>query len=121
MTLPLLSYFSDEMTTAQLISGEASAYVGGVWVSSFAAATPISIIRPQPLIANDMQLLPDGEHVRDYLKSWSETRVFTREGDRDADRIEFDGDTYKVMQNDDRSLDGVFYGFVMRRTDPGRG
>lgn len=121
MTLPLLSYFGDEMTTVQLISGEAGAYVDGVWASDFADPAPISIINPQPLTANDMQLLPDGEHVRDYLKSWSETRVFTREGNEDADRIEFDGDTYKVMQNDDRSLDGVFYGFVMRRIDPGRG
>jgi hypothetical protein len=121
MVLPMLSYFTDEMTTVDLISGETGAYVDGVWVSSFAASVPISIIKPQPLTANDMQLVEDGEHVRDYLRSWSETRVYTREGGEDADRIEFDGDTYKVTQNDDRSLDGVFYGFVMRRLDPGRG
>lgn len=120
MTVALLSYFPDEMVTAQLTKGNTGSYVNGVWVPVFDAQGPVTIIRPQPLTANDLQLVEDGRHVRDYLVSWSETRVFTQERERDADKIDFNNDTYTVVQTDDRSLDGVFYRFVMRRDDPGR-
>ncbi len=113
----MLRYFNNEMTDATLIPGNSGTYVDGVWTPAFDAGTPIRIIVPQPVSANDLQMLEDSEHVRDYLVSWSKTRVMSREGDQDADRITYDGDTYKVMQTDDRSILGRFYRFVMRRLD----
>jgi hypothetical protein len=115
----VLQYFQPETITAQLQRGQAGAYVDGRWVLSLAAAEDIRIIAPQPLVSNDLQMLQDGEHIRDYLTTWTKTRVMTREGGEDADRILFDGDTYKVMQVDDRSLLGRFYRVVMRRVEPG--
>jgi hypothetical protein len=115
----MLRFFPREKITVSLISGASGVYVGGEWVPSLAAPTPIRIIAPQPLSANDTQFIEDGEHVRSYLKSWSDTRLYPREGGEDADRIVFDGDTYKVTQTDNRSILGRFYAFVMRRLEPG--
>lgn len=115
----MLKYFKREMITAQVVPGAVGVYVDGVWVSTFGAPADTRIIVPQPLTANDTQFLEDGEHVRDYLKSWSKTKVYPREGGEDADRVLFDGDRYKVVQADNRSALGRFYAFVMRRLEPG--
>ena len=115
----MLRYFNQEKTTAQLIRGGVGSRVDGEWVPVFDAPVPIRIITPQPLSANDTQMLPDGEHVRDFLKAWHEEKVFPREGTKDADRLEYDGDRYQVFQADDRSTLGRFYAFVMRRLEPG--
>jgi hypothetical protein len=119
MSWDLLQYFPHEKVTVQLVPGDSGSYVDGEWVLVLSASTPIKIITPQPLTAKEAQLLPDGEHVRDYLKSWSEVKVNPRDGDTDADRIEWDGDTYKVMQADNRATLGGFYAFEMRRLEPG--
>jgi hypothetical protein len=107
------------MVSAQFEQGQAGSYVDGEWVASFAAATTVRIITPQPLTANDLQLLEDGEHVRDFIVTWARFKLMTREGDRDADRIVYDGDRYKAMQTDDRKVLGKFYRTVLRRLEPG--
>lgn len=115
----MLRFFGPEKITVSLIRGTSGAYVNGVWVPALDAGVPIRVIAPQPLTANDTQFIEDGEHVRSYLKSWSNPKVYPREGDIDADRILFDGDTYKVTQTDNRSILGRFYAFVMRKLEPG--
>jgi hypothetical protein len=105
--------------TVSLVQGDTGTYVNGEWVLAPDAAVPLRVIAPQPLTANQAQLIPDGEHIRDYVRSWSESKVFPREGSRDADRIIWKGDTYKVMQADDRETVGGFYAFEMRRLEPG--
>lgn len=115
----MLRFFENEKITVSLIRGASGTYVDGEWVPALDAAVDIRIIAPQPLSANDTQFIEDGEHIRSYLKSWSDTKVYPREGDRDADRIVFDGDTHKVTQTDNRSILGRFYAFVMRRLEPG--
>lgn len=115
----MLRFFGQEKITVSIIRGASGAYVDGVWVPALDAAEPIVIIAPQPLTANDTQFIEDGEHVRSYLKSWSSSKVYPREGDQDADRLLFDGDTYKVTQCDNRSILGRFYAFVMRKLEPG--
>jgi hypothetical protein len=115
----MLKYFKRETITAQLISGAEGTYIDGEWNAVLVPPVPIRIIAPQPVTANDTQFLEDGEHVRDYLVSWSKTKVYPREGGEDADRILFNSDTYKVVQADNRSVLGKFYRFVMRRLEPG--
>jgi hypothetical protein len=105
--------------TVSLIKGDTGAFVDGEWVIDLDAGVPLRIIAPQPLTASDAQQLPDGEHIRDYLKSWSESKVRPREAGRDADRIVWNSDTYKVMQADNRATVGGFYAFEMRRLEPG--
>lgn len=115
----MLRYFEKEKITVFLIRGGSGAYVNGEWTPTFDVPVPIRIIAPQPLTANDAQLLPDGEHVRDYLRSWSSVKVYPRERDEDADRIAWRGNIYKVMQCDDRRILGKFYAFEMRKATPG--
>jgi hypothetical protein len=114
----MLQYFSREMVSATLIRGTAGAYVSGEWVPAFDAGVPISIIAPQPISANALQMLSDGERRGDYLESWSSERVFSREGQDDSDRIVWKGTTYKVTQADDRTSLGNYYKFEMKRLEP---
>ncbi len=114
----MLLYFDAEKVTAGIIRG-AGAYVDGEWVPSWDAEIPIVIIAPQPVKANELDMLEDGERRSDFLKSWSETKVYPREGQENSDRITWDGDTYKVVQTDNRVTLGDFYRFIMRRLEPG--
>ncbi len=115
----MLEYFTAEMVSATLIQGASGAYVAGEWVPAFVADAPIVIIAPQPVSANFLQMLPDGERRADFLESWSQTRVYPREGGEDSDRITWDGDTYKVFQTENRKPLGNFHHFIMRRLEPG--
>ena len=114
----MLQYFSQEMVSATLIRGAAGSYVDGEWVPAFEAGVPISIIAPQPISANALQMLSDGERRGDYLESWSTTKVYPREGTRESDQIVWDGTTYKVTQTDNRTPLGNFYKFEMKRLEP---
>ena len=118
MSCDLLQYFDDEKETVSWTPGDLGSYVDGEWVLALGASVPLIIIAPQPMTAKDIQSLPDGEHVRDYVRSWSETQVESRDGGDDADRIDWKGDIYKVMQSDDRATLGGFYAFQMRRLEP---
>jgi hypothetical protein len=113
----MLSFFGAEMTDATLIPGDVGTYTAGDWVPASGASTPIRIIVPQPVAENDLQMLPDGEHVMNYRLTWSETRVFVRENTEDSDVIVYDGKNYKAMQVDDRNVLGNFYRIVMREID----
>jgi hypothetical protein len=116
---PILQFFGNEIVDASLIAGLDGSYVDGDWQYVYDVPADVRIIAPQPLTSNDLQLVEDGEHVRDYLVSWSETKVFTREGNRNADLVVWDGSIYKVMQTDDRTELGPYYRFVMHKQDPG--
>lgn len=111
----MLEYFEPEMIDATLINGQVGTYVNGEWVKSFAASVPIRIIAPQPITSNELQMLPDGEYGRDYLKTYSETKIFIREGGEDSDKIVFNGFEYKIVQTDDRTILGDFYRSIMRK------
>jgi hypothetical protein len=113
----MLSFFGAETTDATLTPGDVGTYTTGDWVPASGASIPIRIIVPQPVTENDLQMLQDGEHVRDYRVTWSETRAFVREGNEDSDTITYDGKNYKVVQVNDRNVLGGFYRIVMREID----
>jgi hypothetical protein len=109
--------FADWMRTAQLQRGIAGTYEpDGEWVPAFDPAESITIIIPQPVKANDLVQLDDGEHLRNYRKTWTDTLVKTREGDVDADRIIYNGRTYKVFEARDWTEPewAGFYKVIMR-------
>ena len=114
----MLQHFLSEMITATLIRYPDGAYVDGEWVSGTPVESSISIIAPQPVTPNDLQMLEDGEHVRDFLKTWTATEIRTREGNQDADELRINGKVYKVFQVSDRSTLGDYYrAIIRRRTD----
>lgn len=115
MLPPMMPYFGFAMITATHFLGSDGAYVDGVWVPGANASTPIQIITPQPVKANELNMLDDGEHVSDYLKSWTaDERILTRDRNRDADMIGYDSEVYKVTQVSKRPL-GAFRKFIMKR------
>lgn len=112
----MLQHFADEMIDATLLSGQAGSYdADGRWVPSIAAGTPVRIIAPQPISGKDLQLLPQGEHVQHFQVSWIQTtEVKTREYLEDADRIEINGEIFKIHQTHDRRTLGNFMKFFIR-------
>ena len=112
----MLGYFLNETVQATLYRASAGLNVKGVWTPGSYTPESISIIAPQPVKADELTMLDDGEHVSDYLKTWTaDTTVATREGTTDADEIEWKGSRYKVMQVDDRATLGNYVRVIMRK------
>ena len=100
----MLEHFSEEFVDATLIrkSGPGE-YVEGIWnPDADAAPVPIRVIAPQPVTPRELQMLPDGEHVRNYLKTWTEEDVETRLAELGADKLSILGSAYKVVQVSNR-------------------
>jgi hypothetical protein len=114
----MLRFFKKQKRIAQIVRGLEGEYVDGEWVSDFANPADIKIIAPQPINANDTINLEDGEHVRDYLKTYTTEKVMTREESENADVIFWKGKAYKAYQVDNRNPLGNYYKIIMRREDP---
>jgi len=114
--MPMMSFFDSEMTDGTLISTGEGSNVKGVWTPGASTSTPIRIIAPQPVNANDLVNLGDGEHIQDHVLTWVDrVDVFTRDGDIDADRIGWNGRVYKVVHVDDRQELGQYMKIIMKR------
>ncbi len=113
----MLKYFNKEKIKAQLIPGDPGQYVDGEWTPEFGPVSYIRIIAPQPITANDTVTLDDGEHVRDFVKTYTKEKVYPRESEENADVIFARGKFYKVYQVDDRAVLGKFYKIIMRKQE----
>jgi hypothetical protein len=112
----MLEYFLDEMVPAVLKTyGEGEYDSSGRWTPGTSTTSDISIITPQPVAMNDLKNLEDGEHPSSYVRTWCEPKLRVRENEDDSDEVEVLGETYKVVQVDDRKVAGRFYRAVMRR------
>lgn len=112
----MLGFFGSEIVTATLYDGAQGANVKGVWTPGTTTGVPVKIIAPQPVKASELTKLADGEHIADFVRSWTQDPlVSTREGEVDADRIGWKGKMYKVTQVDDRDTLGGFVRFIMKR------
>lgn len=109
----MLSSF--EKVDATLTRYQDGSYVDGEWEPGVSSTTPLRIVIPQKLTAKDLVMQPQGEKVSDYLKTWSEDEMLTRENLRDSDRITCDGVVYKIFQSYDRTLLGNFFRVVLRK------
>ena len=114
----MLQFFPYEMTPATLRSYGEGEYADGYWAPGEVTESEILIVKPQPVRREDLINLEDGESVSDYAKTWTKTTLKTRRGQADADEIEIAGYVFKVVQVDDRSMDGDFFRVVMRRPTP---
>ena len=115
-SIPMLSFFLSEMRDAQLLQGSAGSNVKGKWVNGATTPIDIRIIAPQPVKASDLVKLEDGEHLRDFVKTWTKrTDIFTREGNIDPDIIVWKTKSYRVSQVDDREELGAYIKIIMKR------
>lgn len=112
----LLKHFKKEMRPAKWIHRIDGSYSGPDWIPGTPTTEDIKIVVPQPVKENELDPLPEGEGVSDFRKTWTETYIQTRRGDKDADVIEYPvgGRQYKVFQVDDRDVLGGYYRVIMR-------
>jgi len=112
----VLGYFASETVSATWYDGVTGVNVKGVWVPGLASGVVIRIIAPQPVKANELTNLPDGEHVSDYVRTWADTMsLTTRDGLKEADHILWDTKLYKVTQVDDREALGRYKRVTMKK------
>jgi len=117
MLIPMMPFFGSEMISATHTTRAADTYnaAGEVVPGAITAAT-VKIIAPQPVKADELEMLEGGERVSDYLKSYTHSTVQTRRGSIPADTITVYGEMYKVVQVENRPI-GEFRKFIMRRID----
>jgi len=108
----MLSVFDKSSATVKLADN--GSYAKGEWTPSYNAATEIHIVTPQPLKANELQMLDAGERKSNYLKTWFDEKVIPREGLKDSAIVTYAGKDYLVYQVDDWNVQGNFYRIVMR-------
>lgn len=75
--------------------------------------TNVNAVLPQPLKAEEMQLLPEGARVSNYLKTWSRTQI------NPGHEIEWpsEGVRFVVFQQDPWGSYGNFFRYVIRQIE----
>lgn len=74
----------------------------GRWTEGGVIATTIACSYPQPAKMNEMEFLPDGEQIKDYVRVYSPDSVNVRAGHLDADIITIGLQRYEVTESQDR-------------------
>ena len=115
----MLSHFNDEKIAAVLRRSEGGTYVKGEWVAPTPTDTDVEIISPQPMTADELQMLPPGEQVRNYVKTWITSEVHLWSDTygptlENPDLLIVNSRSYKIVQINNRSILGNFYRAVMR-------
>lgn len=114
----MLEYFGTELRLADLFASPTGSYVNGE--ATLASNTPntpsqITIVKPHPITGKELQAMPDGGHVRDYVKSWTQDTVVGQEGPTNPDVIQVDDEFFRVRVIYDRRPEGGALKFFMRR------
>ena len=111
----MLEYF-DEFVSAKLLRFPDGEYADGIWVSGDVGdPIDIFIIAPQPITEQELQMLTDGEHIKDFRKTYCVDLLRVRKGDKDADRIEYNNVNYEIHNVSDRNVLGDYYKVIMRK------
>lgn len=111
----MLAYFEDEMIDAFLLVGLDGSYdSNGEWVEAHQAEVPIRIIAPQPVNGKELDMLPQGEHTRNFLATWTKETVETREYLKDADRLRIESAVFKCFVDHNRKPLGNYHKLFIR-------
>jgi len=113
--IDLILLFPELLVSATLARFAGGQYAGGEWVPGAASTSVIQIIKPQPVASDELDPLPQGERVKDFLKTWSVTELQTRDGGEDSDRLTLGGKVYKVVSVEDRDLEGGYHKVIIKR------
>jgi hypothetical protein len=104
----MLSFFWSELIDASIVTVAAGTYTKGVYSPGAETVSATKLIAPQPVTANEKQMLPSGELERNYLKTWISVEL-TGWNTPDPDKLIISGKTYKIMSIDNRSTLGGYY------------
>jgi len=80
------------------ISARTDGYVDGLFDDGTSSTFDI-VISAQPLTGRELQILPEGERTRRYMKGYTATRLYTasQSSASKADRLVFDSTTFEVQ------------------------
>jgi hypothetical protein len=84
----------------------------GRWTAGAIIATTIACSYPQPVKMNEMEFLPEGEQIKDYVRVYSAAPVEVRSGGVDSDIITIGTHRYEVTESQDRVS---HYRIIMKR------
>jgi len=107
----MLQYFNELKRSATLRTFEDGSYVDGQYIKGIPSETPITLILPQPVKADELTFLPEGEHISNWLRTWidKEFLVKVRDFKKDSDELIIEGITFQNIQIDNRSDYGGFF------------
>ena len=71
----------------------------------------------QPAGGKDLERLPEGERLKDYLTVLTPTELRTRADAASPDRVSIDGATYEVVEVADWFSEGNFYRALVHRLE----
>lgn len=114
----MLQFFGTELRIADRFVNPQGSYVNGEYVlisSTPNTPTQITIVKPHPITGKELEAMPDGGHVRDYVKSWTLSTVSNQEGGVGPDVIGVDNEFFRVRVIYDRRPEGGALKFFMRR------
>lgn len=107
----ILALSSGTYTVTRYAAGD---YVAGKLTAGSTSTLSISA-SVQPVSGQELQRLPEGERVKDWLYVYTPTELNTREGKKAADKISIDGANYEVATVDDWATEGGFYRALVQR------
>jgi hypothetical protein len=105
----VLSYFESEKIDATLRVYAAGSRTKGQWTEGLPADTPVRIIAPQPVNANELQQLPSGDYVRNWVKTWLPNSVDPGTLTASSNRILIGSVSYRVYKVENRATLGNYY------------
>ena len=119
MTVDMLAFFSEEMTSAELYRYDVSGSYNseGIWVPGTETNETIEIVIPQPLDSDSLEMAPEGEDISDFVFTFVHESVGmkTRDETEDPDQIEVQGQRYEVHSVAHWEDYGCFNEYVLKR------
>lgn len=70
---------------------------------------------PQPLNEKELMQFADGQKIQDIQKIYTSFPVRVRTDDINADRFQFEGETYEVIKVETRDILGNYYKATVRK------
>jgi len=114
----MLNLFADMMITATVIKADLGTYVDGIWTPTEPDEddeVSISIIPPQPLTGDMLDMLPEGERVHEYCVTWTEYTAALWSDSDASDTLEIGDEQFKIVTIFDRFRDGGFCKLLLHR------
>ena len=100
--------FAEYLVAAELVPQGGYSYVKGVWTADPPGEPPeeepdytIAIIKPQALRSDEIDMMPSGEFVHNYRKTWTSYDIGVWGFGEAPYDLTYSGKTYKVVQVND--------------------
>jgi len=101
----MLQHF--EKVLVDLTPSNDGVYSNGVWIADEDDPSEIEVVIPQPVTMQEIVILPEGQHIKNFVKTWTESELKVN------DKITYNEKEFLVYQVDTR-FEGNFYRVILR-------